>query len=69
VGHLAEWAPEAAVVVPPGDPAALADAVAALLGDEERRLGVALEAQSRALAEHADHTAARVLQIYDELTR
>jgi glycosyltransferase involved in cell wall biosynthesis len=69
VGHLAEWAPGAAVVAPAADPAALADAAAALLADEDRRLCVAAAAQARALAEDADDNAARVLQVYEELTR
>jgi len=68
VGHLADWAPEAAVPVPTADPGALADAVQALLGDEERRLRLAHAAQRRALAEDADYTAARVLEIYRTLS-
>jgi glycosyltransferase involved in cell wall biosynthesis len=69
VGLLADWAPDAAVPIPMADPAALADAVAALLGDEDRRLGVAHAAQRRALAEDADGAARRVLEIYRTLTR
>lgn len=69
VAHLAEWAPDAAVTVPFADPAALADAVAALLNDEDRRLAIAAAAQRHAVAHDADAGAARVLQIYDALTR
>jgi glycosyltransferase involved in cell wall biosynthesis len=69
VGHLAEWAPDAAVTVPFADPEALADAVAALLKDEDRRLSIARAAQQHAVHHDADRGAARVLQIYDELTR
>lgn len=68
VGHLADWAPDAAVPVPAADPRALADAVQALLDDEDRRLDLARAAQRRALADDADHTAARVLEIYRTLT-
>jgi glycosyltransferase involved in cell wall biosynthesis len=68
VGLLAEWAPDAAVPVPTADPTALAEAVAALLGDEERRLRLADAAQRRALNDDADHAAARVLAIYRTLT-
>jgi glycosyltransferase involved in cell wall biosynthesis len=68
VGILADWAPDAAVPVPMADPAAIAEAVAALLADEDRRLRVAAAAQRRALAEDADHAAARVLEIYRILT-
>lgn len=69
VGHLAEWAPDAAVTVPFADAEALADAVAALLKDEDRRLAIVAAAQRQAVAHDADRAAARVLQIYDELTR
>jgi glycosyltransferase involved in cell wall biosynthesis len=67
VGHIAEWAPEAAVSVAVGDAPALARAIAALLGDEERRLRVAREAYRRALIEDADHTARAFQGIYDTL--
>jgi glycosyltransferase involved in cell wall biosynthesis len=69
VAHLAEWAPHAAVTVPFADPEAMADAVAALLKDEDRRLAIAAAAQRHAVEHDADRGAARVLQIYDELTR
>jgi len=68
VGHLADWAPDAAVPVPTDAPAALADAVEALLEDEDRRLEVARAAQRRALHDDADRAAARVLEIYRTLT-
>lgn len=68
VGHLADWAPDAAVPVPTADPLALAGAVESLLGDEDRRLSLACAAQRRALDDDADHAAARVLEIYRTLT-
>jgi glycosyltransferase involved in cell wall biosynthesis len=34
VGHVAEWAPHAALAVPVGDPAALAAAIGRLVDDE-----------------------------------
>jgi glycosyltransferase involved in cell wall biosynthesis len=67
VGVLDAWAPHAAVPIPERDPEALANAVAALLADEDRRLSVAAAAQARALMDDADHAAARVLEIYDAL--
>jgi glycosyltransferase involved in cell wall biosynthesis len=67
VGHIAEWAPSAAVSVPVGDWAALAAAVVQLLGDEELRLGIAREAQRRVLAEDADYTAKRFRALYARL--
>ena len=67
VGHVAEWAPNAAVAVPVGDADALARATAALLADEPRRLALAAEAQRLALGIDADHTAAAFERIYGEL--
>ncbi len=67
VGHIAEWAPEAALAVPCADPAALADAIMRMLTDEELRLRIAREALRRAVAEDADHTAHRFESIYRQL--
>jgi glycosyltransferase involved in cell wall biosynthesis len=67
VGHVAEWAPDAAVTVPPADPLAMAEAVAGLLEDEDRRLTLATEAQRRLPGVDADHTARRVLDLYDQV--
>lgn len=64
VGHVAEWAPSAARAVPPGDADALADAINNVLDDDGLRLRLAAEAQRRALAEDADHTASLFLAIY-----
>lgn len=67
VGQIADWAPDAALAVPPDDWRALADAIIELSSDEERRVDLARQAQARALAEDADHTAERTLEIYREL--
>lgn len=67
VGHVRDWAPEAAVAVPVDDHRALARAVQELLEDEPRRLRVATAAQGRAMARDADWTARRVEEIYHEL--
>jgi glycosyltransferase involved in cell wall biosynthesis len=64
VGHIAEWAPHAAVAVPVGDSAALANAVAEVLGDEDMRLHIAREVQRRAVQEDADYTARGFQAIY-----
>jgi glycosyltransferase involved in cell wall biosynthesis len=69
VGHVQAWSPEAAVAVPVADPAALAQAIEALLDDEPRRMRIARAAQARAIAEDADWTAAQVESIYAELTQ
>jgi glycosyltransferase involved in cell wall biosynthesis len=50
VGHIAEWAPEAAVAVPVGDSESLAMAIGRVLGDEPTRLELAKSAQQRAIA-------------------
>jgi len=68
VGHIAEWAPQAAVAVPVGDPVALARAIATVLADEELRLRIAHEAWQRATLEDADHTARTFQAIYTKLT-
>jgi len=69
VGHLADWAPGAALAVPVGDHAALARQIAHLLADEDARLRTAAAAQARALAEDADFTARAIRRIYFELAR
>jgi glycosyltransferase involved in cell wall biosynthesis len=69
VGHLQEWSPQAAVSVAVGDSAGLAQAIAGMLDDEERRLGIAREAHRRAVREDADYTADRFQAIYESLVR
>lgn len=69
VGHIAEWAPGAALAAQIGDSAELARLISALLADEPRRLRVAAEAQRRALEEDADYTARRFEGIYAALGR
>jgi glycosyltransferase involved in cell wall biosynthesis len=56
VGHVSEWAPDAALAGPPGDPAALAANLIRLIDDDSLRLALAAEAHRRALAEDADCT-------------
>ena len=67
VGHIAEWAPQAAVAVPVGDFAGLGRETSALLADDRRRLSIATVAQARAIQEDATWTARHVLRIYREL--
>jgi glycosyltransferase involved in cell wall biosynthesis len=67
VGHLHDWAPEAAIAVPVRDPEALARGIHALLDDEDRRMRLAHAAQQRAVARDADWTAAAIERIYAEL--
>jgi glycosyltransferase involved in cell wall biosynthesis len=67
VGHIAEWAPEAAIAVPVGDDEALAAALDRVLRDEPLRLRLARAAWLRALREDADYTAACFERLYAEL--
>jgi len=68
VGHVAEWAPDAAVAVPTRDHESLASETARLLADDRRRRALAREAQRRALAQDADWTATRLESVYWEVT-
>jgi glycosyltransferase involved in cell wall biosynthesis len=67
VGHVAEWAPHAAVAVPVGDARALASETAALLADEPRRLALAHDALRRATTHDADYTAWCFERMYAEV--
>jgi glycosyltransferase involved in cell wall biosynthesis len=67
VGHLADWAPEAAWAVPVDDAEALADAVSMALSDDGMRLKVAEAARRRALEEDCDHCVRRLNEIYREM--
>jgi glycosyltransferase involved in cell wall biosynthesis len=69
VGHIAEWSPSAALAVPVGDWAALADAIARLVDDEERRLQLAWAAQNKAMHEDADYTARTFEALYLRLCK
>lgn len=68
VGHLAEWTPDAALAVLPGDWAGLAAEIGRVLNDDALRLRLAHEAQRRALREDAAHTATRFEELYRRLT-
>ncbi len=69
VGHIADWAPEAAMAVPVGDPRALSAALVDLALDEEKRLRLAHAAQKAASAVDADLTARTLRALYDDLRR
>jgi glycosyltransferase involved in cell wall biosynthesis len=68
VGHVREWMPDAALGANTGDPAGLAAAIGALVNDEDLRLRVAREAQTRAVAMDADFTAVRFLEVYGSMS-
>jgi glycosyltransferase involved in cell wall biosynthesis len=67
VGHVVEWAPEAALSVRIGDAIALAEAIVRLIADDALRLQLAHEAMRRAIAEDADFTAQRFHEAYVSL--
>ena len=67
-GYAAVATPEAAVLVPPGDPDALAAAVIDVLADEERRVEMGRAARVHALANYAwDDIARRLEETYLEV--
>jgi glycosyltransferase involved in cell wall biosynthesis len=67
VGHIADFAPGAAVSLRVGDDQAMADAIMALADDEDERLRLAAAAQARALEEDADFTAQQFRCLYRAL--
>jgi glycosyltransferase involved in cell wall biosynthesis len=67
VGHVAEWAPQAAVSVPVGDWTALARAASQMLIDEDLRLRIARAAFRKATEADADGTARAFQAIYENL--
>lgn len=67
VGHLAEWAPDAALAVVAGDAPGLAALITRVAADDALRLRLAREAQRRALAEDADHCHGQFERLYAEL--
>jgi glycosyltransferase involved in cell wall biosynthesis len=68
VGHVVEWAPDAAISVDDFEPASLAAGIAHVLANEPLRLRLARAAQSRAIAENADITASLFEECYARLT-
>ncbi|MBI4171164.1 MAG: glycosyltransferase family 4 protein [Actinobacteria bacterium] len=65
-GYRDVMTPETAVALPPGDPDALADAVASLLADEPRRVALGTAARELACAQYAwRDIARRLLAIYE----
>ena len=67
VGHVAEWAPEAAVAVPVGDPQSLALRIGELLSNEGARLRIAAAAHMRARTDDADNTARLFENLYRQV--
>ena len=68
VGHIAEWAPDAALAVPVGEPESLAGALTSLLRDEELRCALGRAALARVVTEDADFSARAFESIYQQIT-
>jgi glycosyltransferase involved in cell wall biosynthesis len=68
VGHLAEWAPEAAVTAPVGDAPGLAREIARLIDDESLRQRVGAAALNAVRQQDVDYTVACFEQLYREVT-
>jgi phosphatidylinositol alpha-mannosyltransferase len=67
-GYAAVATPEAARLVPPSDPVALADAVVDVLSNEERRVEMGRAARAHAVANFAwDDIARRLEEVYVEV--
>ena len=67
-GYRGVMEPEAGRLVPPGDPAALADSVVALLGDEREREQLGRSARAIAVERYSwDTIAQRLVEIYEPL--
>jgi glycosyltransferase involved in cell wall biosynthesis len=64
VGHIAEWAPQAAVAVPVGDWASLAEGIRRVMYDDGLRMSLAANASRLAIREDADYTAACFMSLY-----
>ena len=65
-GYRDVMTPETGVLVPPGDPGALADTVAALVEDEERRRALGASARALAIARYSwDDIGRRLVGIYE----
>jgi glycosyltransferase involved in cell wall biosynthesis len=69
VGYVSDWTPNAAVAVPPADPAALAAAIVATLQAPGERARLAEAARQFVTAHDTDWTAAALTDLYTELTR
>jgi phosphatidylinositol alpha-mannosyltransferase len=67
-GYAAVATPDAAILVPPSDPGALAAGIVGLLSDEERRVEMGRAARAHALANYAwDDIAQRLEETYVEV--
>ncbi|MXO58904.1 glycosyltransferase [Altererythrobacter salegens] len=64
VDHIADFAPDAAVAISVGNDMELAEQIAALAEDEERRLNFARAAQERTVSTPAQWTMQRICEFF-----
>jgi glycosyltransferase involved in cell wall biosynthesis len=69
VGYVADWAPDRAIAVPVGDPAALAGAIGDALKDPRRRAQLAAAARAWAVAHDADWTLRELERHYEQVRK
>jgi glycosyltransferase involved in cell wall biosynthesis len=69
VGFVHDWAPEAALGVPPNDPEALAAAIVELLSDPAERRRLAVAAYARATTYDVDRTAGELTRLYESVAQ
>jgi glycosyltransferase involved in cell wall biosynthesis len=69
VGYINDWAPQAADAVRPGDPEALAGAIAHLLQNRSRRQSLAARARAFVRAHDARFTASAMSDLYASVRR
>jgi glycosyltransferase involved in cell wall biosynthesis len=69
VGYVADWAPDAAVAVEPGDASALARAMVDTVKNAEMRAQLASRAHAFAEAHDVDWTAGELEKLYQSLAR
>jgi len=67
-GYRGVMEPEAGLLVPPGEPAALADAIVSLLADEPRRMELGRAARTIAQERYSwDRIARQLAEVYEDL--
>jgi len=69
VGHVADWAPEAAIAIDPAYEMALASAIRNILRDDERRVALATAALAKTIQHDADWTVSQFEGMYAQRSR